>query len=164
MSYSLAQRTFKHNVLFASAACVMALTLTAGPVFADTPLDRVEVSGRVVEAPARSDVRASCTRVDAQLQKQLLPTWFRGREPGQVDVRFVVADGHVEAAKARGMSPRVVHDVQRAVRRLDCASAPAGTGIYRLRVVFADPATQPGDAVASAADSTPYRVAIAATR
>lgn len=162
MSYSLGQRTFKHNVVFASAACVMALTLTAGPAFAEAPLDRVEVSGRVIEAPARFDVRASCEQVDARLQKQLQSTWLRGHEEGSVDVRFVVADGRVQAAKARGMSARVTHDVQRAVRQLACTGAPAGTGIYRMQVVFADPATPAATSVASVDGA--YRVAIAATR
>lgn len=163
MSYSIAQRTFKHNVLFASAACMVALTLTAGPAFAETPLDRVEISGRVIEAPARYDVRASCYQPDAQLKKQLMSTWFRERQYGQVDVRFVVTDGQVNAVNARGVSMRVAHDVKRAVSKLSCPNAQAGTSIYRLQVAFVDPSA-PVDNTAVASADQADKVAIFAMR
>lgn len=59
--YSIAQRTPLLNSLFAGVACAATLALTAGPALAAPgDIDRVEISGRVFEAPMRYDVRASC--------------------------------------------------------------------------------------------------------
>jgi hypothetical protein len=161
-AYSIARRTFKHNGLFAGAACAMALALTAGPAFAQSSLDRVEVSGRVIEAPVRYDVRESCLQADAHLQKRLLPTFFREREYGNVDVRFVVTNGEVQAVQAHGMSFKVSHDVRRAVKQLECTNAQAGTSIYHLRVAFTDPAAPEASNVARA--DQPYTFALVAKR
>ena len=159
-AYSIAQRTLTHNGVFAGIACALALALTAGPALAQSSLDRVEVSGRVIEAPERFDVRESCHQVDAQLQRRLQSTWLREREYGQVDVRFVVTDGQVQAVQARGMSFFVAHDVRRAVGQLRCTGT--GTSIYRMQVAFVDPAAPPAATLAGSAPA--YTVAIAAMR
>ena len=53
--YSLSQRTSTQNSLFAALACAITMTLMAGPAMAQSPaMDRVEIHGRVVEAPART--------------------------------------------------------------------------------------------------------------
>lgn len=139
--YSLAQRTSTQNSLFAALACAITLTLTAGPALAQEPaLARVEISGRVVEAPTRYDVRANCPDIEAQLGAYLHNTWVRERRTGEVKVDLVMEDGEVAGAKARGISHTVARAVRNAVHQLDCGpQAVAGTQIYRFSVDFVDP-------------------------
>ena len=90
--YSIAQRTPLLNTLFAGIACAATLALTAGPAMAAPgDLDRVEISGRVVEAPLRYDVRASCQSAEAQLQANLGKTWARERSYAADDLRAALA-------------------------------------------------------------------------
>lgn len=165
-AYSIAKRTFTLNGLFATLACLVALTLTAGPALAQTGgLDRVEVSGRVVEAPTRYDVRASCPRAATQLQDDLEKTWVHERSYGSVNVRFVVNGGEVAGVSARGVSMPVARAVRQAVGKMACANAGSGTYIYRMQVVFVDPFAPSDTTVASTDDGTSlYRVALAEKR
>ena len=139
--YSLAQRTPLLNSLFAGIACAITLTLAAGPALAaPADLERVEVSGRVVEAPARYDVRASCANIETQLQDELQTTWERERRTGQVKVQFVVEGGEVTSVKADGISNSVERSVRHAMTNLQCGQqASASPQIYRFSVDFTDP-------------------------
>jgi hypothetical protein len=139
--YSIAQRTPLLNGVFASLACVVALTLTAGPALAAPgDLERVEISGRVVEAPVRYDLRAGCAAVDAQLQDALQTTWERERREGEVRVQIVMDGGDITSVKADGISNSVERSVRNAVNRLDCGQqASTGPQIYRFSVDFIDP-------------------------
>lgn len=139
--YSIAQRTPSQNSLFAALACAVTLTLTAGPALAQEPaLARVEISGRVVEAPTRYDVLANCPDIEAQLGAYLHTTWMRERRTGEVKVDLLMEDGEVAGAKARGISHVVARAVRNAVQRLDCGpQTVAGTQIYRFSVDFIDP-------------------------
>lgn len=140
--YSIAQRTPLLNTLFAGLACAITLTLAAGPAMAAPGgLERVEISGRVVEAPVRYDVRAGCNDIDTQLQDALQTTWERERRVGQVKVQLVMDGGDVTAVSASGISNVVERSVRRAVNSLACGQhvATAGPQIYRFRVDFIDP-------------------------
>ena len=141
LAYSLAQRTLSLNSLFAGAACAIALTLTAGPALAQSSdMGRVEIRGRVVEAPVRYDVHASCQGIEDQLQTALDKTWGRERRYGDVKVQLVMENGQVSAVQARGLSVTIARDVRAAVNRLDCGpQAAADTQIYRFNVAFVDP-------------------------
>lgn len=137
--YSLSQRTSTQNRLFAAAACAITLTLTAGPALA-APLDRVEVSGRVVEAPVRYDVTAQCRNIGAQLEEALQTTWAKQRALGSVRVQLLMEGGQVTGVKARGISHPVARAVRNAVQELDCGpQAVANAQIYRFAVDFIDP-------------------------
>ncbi|NCT83609.1 MAG: hypothetical protein GXC94_10720 [Comamonadaceae bacterium] len=126
-------------------ACAAALALTAGTALAQSAdLGRVEISGRVFEAPTRYDVLASCTQVEARLQQDLESAWWREQRPGLMDVRFAVTDGKVVAVTTRsGLSFRTARDVRRAVGQLDCPGAKGGTSLYRMQIVFIDPDDMP---------------------
>ncbi|MFG6415823.1 hypothetical protein ACG02S_18160 [Roseateles sp. DC23W] len=139
--YSLSQRTTPQNTLFAALACAITLTLTAGPALAQSPtLDRVEVSGRIVEAPARYDVAAQCRNIGAQLEDALQTTWARQRAIGSVRVQLLMEEGQITAVKARGLSFPVARAVRNAVQDLDCGPQKlAGAQIYRFAVDFVDP-------------------------
>ncbi len=139
--YSIAQRTPLLNSLFAGIACAVTLTLTAGPALAAPgDLERVEVSGRVIEAPVRYDLHAGCATIDEQLQNALQTTWERERREGQVKVQVVMDGGDITAVKADGISNSVERSVRNAVNSLQCGQhAAAGTQIYRFRVDFIDP-------------------------
>ncbi|MFT7771995.1 hypothetical protein [Roseateles sp.] len=139
--YSLAQRTPLLNGLFAGLACALALTLTAGPALADTAgLERVEISGHVIEAPARYDVHASCNAIEKQLQEALQTTWERERRTGRVRVQLVMDGGDITAVKTDGMSNSVQRSVRNAINGLDCGQqASTGPQIYRFSVDFIDP-------------------------
>ncbi|MBV8033880.1 hypothetical protein [Roseateles sp.] len=139
--YSIAQRTPLLNGLFAGLACALTLALTAGPALAQTAgLDRVEISGHVIEAPARYDVRASCNAIDRQLQDSLQTTWDRERRTGQVKVQLVMDGGNITAVQAEGMSSSIERSVRHAINDLDCGQqASAGPQIYRFRIDFLDP-------------------------
>lgn len=161
--YSIAQRTPLLNALFAGIACTATLALTAGPAMAAPgDLNRVEISGRVVEAPTRYDVSASCQSAEAQLQAALGKTWARERSYGTVNVQFVIDSGAVTAVKARGVSQPVARAVRSAVGKMQCARAGSGTYIYKMQVVFVDPdAWRSATDVADAADpASPYRIAL----
>ena len=141
LAYSIAQRTFSLNSLFAGAACAIALTLTAGPALAQSSdMGRVEVHGRVVEAPIRYDVRASCSDIEGQLQSALESTWMREGRYGEVKVQFVMENGEVGAVQAKGISNAVARQVRHAVNRLQCGpQAATSTQIYSFSVDFVDP-------------------------
>jgi hypothetical protein len=139
--YSIAQRTPLLNSLFASAACALTLTLTAGPAFASPgELERVEVRGRVVEAPVRYDVTASCAGIERQLQKSLQETWRHERLAGRVTVQFLMQGDDIEGVSAKGMINPVNRAVRKAVRDLECGpQLSAAARIYRFNVEFVDP-------------------------
>lgn len=140
--YSIAQRTPLLNTLFAGLACAITLTLAAGPALAAPgDLERVEISGRVVEAPVRYDLHAGCATIDDQLQTALQTTWERERRVGQVKVQIVMDGGDITAVSASGISNAVERSVRQAVNSLDCGqhAATAGAQIYRFRVDFIDP-------------------------
>jgi len=160
-AYSIAQRTPMLNSLFAGLACAVALTLTAGPALAQPgDFDRVEISGRVVEAPVRYDVRASCASAETQLQDDLQTTWIRERSYGTVNVQFVIDSGEVTAVRARGVSAPVARAVRHAVSKMACTSAGAGTYIYKMQVAFIDPYDPSYKTASADSKASPYRVAL----
>lgn len=160
-TYSIAQRTFSLNSLFAGIAGAIALTLTAGPALAQTAdMDRVEIRGRVVHAPVRYDVHASCNDIDDQLQAALQRTWEREGRYGLVNVQFVMESGAIGAVQAKGVSYMVARDVRKAVNRLNCGpQAAAGTRIYRFDVDFIDPSA-PRDTLTASAKPAGTRIAL----
>lgn len=139
--YSIAQRTPALNGLFAGMACAITLTLAAGPALAaPDDLERVEIRGRVIEAPARYDVSAACTDIEAQLQSALDRVWANEGRYGEVKVQFVMENGEVEAVTAKGISNKISREVRRAVSRLHCGPRTvADAQIYRFSVDFIDP-------------------------
>jgi hypothetical protein len=158
-AFSLGHRNLKLNSLFAGMACAITLTLTVGPALAapGDELGRVEIQGRMVEAPVRYDVHASCAGIEAQLQDALQTTWIRERQAGNVMVQFVMEGGEINGVKARGISHKVEREVRKAVNDLQCGQqASAGTHIYRFRVDFIDPYNMPyrgGDTQTAGAQS-----------
>ncbi|MFT7771996.1 hypothetical protein [Roseateles sp.] len=136
-----ARRASERARPLASLTSAAALILGAAPVLAQSSdFGRVEISGLPVELPARHDVLSSCTQVEPWLQQELTHTWWREREYGSVDVRFVVTNGKVTAVNTRsGLSFRAMRDVRRAVGGLECPGARDGTSLYRMQVIFADP-------------------------
>lgn len=145
-AFSIGHRNFKLNGLFAGIACAITLTLTVGPALAapGQELGRVEIQGRMVEAPVRYDVHASCNAIETQLQDALQTTWLRERQAGKVLVQFVMEGGEINGVKARGISHKVEREVRKAVNSLQCGQqASAGTQIYRFRVDFIDPYDMP---------------------
>lgn len=163
--YSIAQRTPLQNSLFAGIACAITLILAAGPALAQSgDLERVEISGRVYEAPTRLDVRANCAHIEEQLQDALQPTWVRERRAGQVKVQLVMEGGEITAVKAKGISHTVERSVRHAVNSLHCGTqTTAGAQIYRFRVDFLDPYAQPASSdTQTASAKTSVRLALAA--
>ena len=119
--YSIAQRTPSLNGLFASLACAITLTLTVGPALAQpADLERVEVKGHVIEAPARHDVLAACPDLATRLPGALDRAWHVHGRYGEVKVQFVMDNGAPEAVQAKGVSNLVAREVRNAVSRLDC--------------------------------------------
>lgn len=160
--YSLAQRTPLLNGLFASIACAVTLTLTAGPALAEPgDLERVEINGRVVEAPARYDVHAACADLEGQLQSALERTWLVEGRYGEVNVQFVMKNGEVGAVQAKGISNLVARNVRTAVNRLQCGpQLTADAQIYRFNVNFINPRAPSSDAATAGNKSRGVRVAL----
>lgn len=150
--YTLAGRTPLLNGLFAGLACALTLAVTAGPAFADPQnLGRVEVQGRVFEAPLRYDVRAACRNIDDQLQLSLERLAHNEGLYGQMQVQMVLNDQGVEAVQARGLSPKMSVGVRQAVRQLQCGPQVAsGPQIYRFNIAFVDPYAPTNRTVAAA--------------
>lgn len=161
--YSLSQRTSTQNTVFAALACAITLTLTAGPALAQSPsLDRVEVSGRIVEAPARYDVVKQCRNIGPQLEQALQTTWARQRATGSVRVQLLMEEGQITAVKARGISFPVSRAVRNAVQELDCGPQQvAGAQIYRFAVDFVDPEARRYDSSDARTAGAQSRVSIA---
>lgn len=151
---SLARRTPALIRPFAGLACAAALALSGTSASAQS-------GGQVVE-PTRYDVLASCAQIERHLERELTHTWWLRRDYGVVDVRFVVTDGQVTAVRTRsGLSFQTMGDVRRAVGRLECPGAPAGTSTYRMQVVFADPDRTPDDVTGA---EQPRRIALVEMR
>jgi hypothetical protein len=138
--YSLAQRTPMLNSLFAGLACAVTLTLTAGPAFAaSSELERVNVQGRMVEAPVRYDVTSACTGIERQLQGALTTTWQHTDRRGLVAVQFVMNGDSIDSVSATGLSNGVERSVRKAVRALECgAQTTASAQVYRFQIQFTD--------------------------
>ncbi|MGQ3052270.1 MAG: hypothetical protein ACT6S0_10845 [Roseateles sp.] len=160
--YSIAQRTPSLNSLFAGLACIISLTLTAGPALAQTEeMGRVEISGRVVEAPIRYDVQANCKDIKDQLQDALSMTWLREARSGEVQVQFAIENGEVGGVEAKGISNKVAGQVRNAVNRLDCGQQSAsGTQIYSFSVDFIDPDAPDSHARYAKAKQSGSRIAL----
>ena len=143
---------FTHPFAGLASAAVLALSSAPAPA---------QPGGQVKE-PTRHDVLASCAQIQRHLERELTHTWWLRRDYGVVDVRFVVTDGQVTAVRTRsGLSFQTMGDVRRALSRLECPGAPAGTSTYRMQVVFADPEETPG----GAADAQPpHRIALVEMR
>lgn len=159
--YSIAQRTPAQNSLFAALAYAITLTLTAVPAFAGPAddLERVEVLGRVIEAPARYDVHTACDDLDGQLQSALERTWALEGRYGEVKVQFVMENGEVSHAQADGISRGIARSVRNAVNRLHCGpTKTAAAQIYRFSVDFIDP--RRSDAQMAGAKPAGVRVAV----
>ncbi len=137
----------------------------AGPALADpaSELTRVEVQGRTVEAPVRYDVHAACAGFEAQMQAALQSAWIRERYTGKVLVQFVMEEGRVSAVRSRGATFSAQRSVSRAVSDLQCGpQAKAESQIYRFRVDFVDPDSQPyrGDDTRVAGAPAAVRIAL----
>ena len=160
--YSLSQRSPLLNGLFAGLACAITLTLTAGPALAQAAdLERVEVSGHVVEAPARLDVHAACDDLEGQLQGALERTWALESRYGEVKVKFVMENGEIGAVQADGISRSIAREVRNAVNRLHCGpQTVASAQIYRFSVDFVDPRLPAGDMQTAGAKRSGVRVAM----
>ncbi len=160
-SHSTASRTFAHNALFAGIACAASLTFGAGSAFAQTAaLERVNVQGRVIEAPVRYDVHATCEDFENQLLTTLNRTWLRERRFGEVQVQFVMENGSISGVDAKGMNFTIARDVRAAVYRLDCgAQATADAQIYRFTVAFVNP-DAPRETQLAGAPRTGTRIAL----
>lgn len=117
------------------------LMMAAGAAQANVPtLERVAVNGRIVEAPTRFDMRASCHALDAQLQEALQLTWERERPNGAVDVRVVMDGSEIADVHTAGLTQPVRRAVRQAVSRLECGpQAQAGAQVYRFSVDFGAP-------------------------
>ncbi len=164
IAYSIAQRTPSLNSVFAGLACALALALTAGPALAETTgMERVEIHGKVVEAPVRYDVHANCHNLEGQLMGALEKTWLQVNRYGDVNVQLVVENGRVSAARARGISPVVAREVRRAVDRLDCSvQQTAEAQVYRFNVEFVDPyLPRPGVMQGAVAVASPMTIRVA---
>lgn len=163
-SFSIGHRNPSLNGLFASLACAITLTLTVGPALAGTPheLARVEVQGRMIDAPVRYDVRAGCAGIEAQLQESLQLAWMRATRFGAVNVQLVMQDHEIADVHAKGISNEVAREVRRAVSRLDCGggTTTAGAQVYRFSVDFIDPDSRPAD-LRTAGAQPAVRVALA---
>jgi hypothetical protein len=159
--YSIAQRTPSLNSLVAGLACAITLTLTVGPALAQSAdLERVEIKGRVIEAPARYDVLAACPDIAARLPGALDRAWHVHGRYGEVQVQFVMDQGVPEAVQAKGISNLVAREVRNAVSRLDCGpQTVAGPQVYRFVVDFIDP-YQPRSTQTAAASSGVPRIAL----
>ena len=146
-SFSIGHRSLSLNSLFAGMACAITLTLTVGPALAQpTDMERVEVKGRIVEAPARYDVHTACNDLEGQLQSALERTWAVEARYGEVKVQFVMDNGEVSAVQAKGISNIVARDVRHAVNRLHCGKqTTAGVQVYRFSVDFIDPRAPASD-------------------
>lgn len=131
--------------LSASLVALTAMTIAAVPAFAQAEeLERVEVNGRVIEATPRTDVHAACADLDEQLGKALYRTWLEEASYGEVKVQFVVENGRVGAADAKGISAAVARKVRAAMRRVDCSQQTAGAQVYRFSVDFINPNARTG--------------------
>lgn len=135
---TIAQR---HNTVLAGLACALSLAAAAGPAMADpVALERVNVRGRVIEAPVRYDVHATCAGIDDQIEQSLGAFAARERVRGEFQVQFVMENGRIDAVQTQGPYRAVAREVRYATYHLEC-SQPATSGplIYRFNVAFVEP-------------------------
>jgi len=120
--------------LLAGMACGIALSVTR-----PSAADPTQV-GRVIEAPVRYDLHASCPHFADQLEAELDHVWARERVFGDVQVRLVIERGRVQAVQTSGRFSLLNHAVRTAAQRLSCGpQAPAGPQTFSFNVSFIDP-------------------------
>lgn len=142
------------------AFIVGASALLTQPAFADPDaLERVEVRGRLVEAPVRYDVHAACEDFDNRFLAAIARHWVDDGQYGEVKVQFVLADGAVQAVRANGISLGTSQSVRRAMQRVTCTAQPvtAAAKVYRFSVDFL-PESQRGASDAPAVAARRVRV------
>lgn len=119
------------RLLAAVAAC------SAGLATAQTAPQQVEVRGA---PPLRTDVRALCPGIDAELGDALAAVARQEARPAVVDVRFDLQQGSVGDVRTGAGPAPYTRALRRAVRSLQCdAGAAAGPMTVALRVQFVDP-------------------------
>lgn len=119
------------RTLVALAAC------SAGLALAQPAPQQVEIRGTPLP---RTDVRALCPGIDAELGDALAAVARQVARPAVVDVRFDLQQGTVgEVCTGEGPAP-YRRALRRAVRSLQCdAQASAAPVTVALRVQFVDP-------------------------
>lgn len=109
----------------------------AGTDAAQTAPQQVEVRG---DAPLRTDVRALCPGIDAELGDALAAVARQEARPAVVDVRFDLNQGTVADVRTGAGPAPYTRALRRAVRALQCdAGASAAPMTVALRVRFVDP-------------------------
>lgn len=134
--------SIKHPALTVQSLLALLLAGGAGLSVAQTDeLDRVETRGRAVAAAPRLDVKASCPTIEAQLNDTLALPVYLYNETGTVNVQLAVDQGGVSSVQLTG-GPRIYRrDVRRALQRLDCFQAQAGSSfMFQIAFVSAEAA------------------------
>ena len=119
----------------ALAATALLLATAAGAHAASTEPDsaRVNVVGQL-------PLRDACPSVDPRdLADQLAPAWDAAAKPSTVEVSFRVQRHHVYDVAPATDSPRVFHQIRRAVHGLRCDGGDDQVHSVRLVVRFVDP-------------------------
>jgi hypothetical protein len=128
---------------------VAASLLAAATAFAQTAaVQSVEVRGSTV----RTDVRALCPEVDAELHDALVRTVQQVATAAMMDVRFELSGNRIDNVTTGDGPLAYQRALKRAVRGLQCDSKEATAQTVALRVRFIDPFAR-GSANAMAAVS-----------
>jgi len=140
----------RNTTLVSSLLAASAMTFFTGLASADSggtqDLKRVEVSGMKNRSDVvRTDVRAVCHNIAAELQDELAGTWGRIEEPGLVRVQFRLQGDNVHGVSATSGPSIYRSAVKRAVRQLDCGNNSVDDQLFAFMIEFKAPDAQSGN-------------------
>jgi hypothetical protein len=129
--------------LVAAAAALHGVCAHAGVTDDDDDRDspvQVRVVGRHLP------LRTACPDVDQELPDELVQAWHDYGAPTTVPVEFKLRDGRVFDVQSATESPRLAHQLRRALQSLNCDGANDDeTHTVDLVVRFVDPKTADPD-------------------
>ena len=112
----------------------------SGVAFGATSDNTVELPPVIVAAPAvRTDIRAACPEIDAQLQQSFSSAWGRVHKAQSIPVQFRV-EGHRVTQTLSSMAAIAYRPYLRtAMSKLDCAGASGEAQDFKFLLVLVDP-------------------------
>jgi hypothetical protein len=142
------QKEIEMNIRHIALTLVCVATQVA---FAATPGAAPELRNVTVAAPAiRTDIRAACPAIDAQLQQSLSSAWGRVHQAQTIPVQFHVEGNRVTETRTSITAIDYRPYIRKAMAKLDCAVASGEAQDFKFLLVMVDPDDRSATSTASA--------------
>jgi hypothetical protein len=146
-------KPFAHPLPIALAVAGLLLATQGAQAASGEAVEHVNVVGHLA-------LRDACPAVDMrELADELIPAWEDAVKPSSVEVDFMLERRHVYGVLPATDSPRLYHQIRRAVHGLHCDAGDDRSHAVRfvVRFVDGDDGTRLATIVPARADDAPAR-------